>query len=167
MTSSRGQAEYMPQAMGPNPYPRKTCCENSRIGLASGNLLPARCRLYELCAWLFSQVPAVEPAMDGTSGFQDVRSAASRSPLYWFLHELQHHIGAWCRYILHAHDLIAPFHRHQYTTRNGSWHRFYAHSHITDSMNTSFSRPNYFQRKEQANDDTEGENQSADNVRVW
>ena len=44
--------------------------------------------------------------MNGTSGFQEVRSSTSRSP-YRFLHEQRHRLrtGAW--HLLHTHDLIA------------------------------------------------------------
>src|SRR4051812_145856 len=104
MTSSGGQVGYMPQAIGPSPYPQKTCCENGRIGLASGNLLPVHSHLYKLCDWLFSQGLSTEPTMDGTSGFPDMPSSSSRSPFISV--PQQRHIEACFRYLFHTHALI-------------------------------------------------------------
>jgi hypothetical protein len=45
--------------------------------------------------------------MNGTSGFQEVRSSTSRSPAYQFLHEQRHQCGTGFRLLLHTHNLIA------------------------------------------------------------
>lgn len=47
--------------------------------------------------------------MIGTSGFQEVRSSASRSPSYQFLHEQQLQFGAGSGQFLYTHNHIAPF----------------------------------------------------------
>jgi hypothetical protein len=43
--------------------------------------------------------------MNGTSGFQEVRSSTSRSPLSRFLQEQRHRFGTGSRHILHTHEL--------------------------------------------------------------
>jgi hypothetical protein len=45
--------------------------------------------------------------MNGTSGFQEVRSSTSRSPAYRFLQEQRHRFETVARYLLRTHDLIA------------------------------------------------------------
>ncbi len=45
--------------------------------------------------------------MNGTSGFQEVRSSTSRSSTYRLLHEQRHHLGTGARRLLRTHDLIA------------------------------------------------------------
>ena len=49
-----------------------------------------------------------EPAMNGTSGFLEVRSSTSRSPSYRFLHEQRYRFGAGAWHLLCTHDLISP-----------------------------------------------------------
>ena len=49
----------------------------------------------------------MEPAMNGTSGFQEVQSSASRSPLYRFLQEQQHRFGTDALHLLYTYDLFA------------------------------------------------------------
>ena len=46
--------------------------------------------------------------MNGTSGFQEVRSSTSRSPNR-FLHEQRHRFGIGSWHLLHTHDPIALF----------------------------------------------------------
>ena len=45
--------------------------------------------------------------MNGTSGFQEVRSPSSRSPLYRFLREQLDRFGTGIWRLLHTHDRIA------------------------------------------------------------
>ena len=45
--------------------------------------------------------------MNGTSGFQEVRSSTSRSPSYRFLHEQRHRFGTGAWHLFRTHDLIA------------------------------------------------------------
>ena len=45
--------------------------------------------------------------MNGTSGFQEVRSSTSRSPAYRFLHEQRHQFGTGSWHLFRTHDLIA------------------------------------------------------------
>jgi len=106
MTSGRGQVGNMPQGIDPSPYPQKISCENCRIGLASGNLVRACSCLCALCDWLFS----LEPAMNDTSGLQEVRSSASRSLLYRFFREHRHRFGsgAWHLYRTKELPLMVP-----------------------------------------------------------
>ena len=44
--------------------------------------------------------------MNGTSGFQEVRSSTSRSPSYRFLHEQRHRFGTGSWYLLHTKELL-------------------------------------------------------------
>jgi hypothetical protein len=107
MTSGRGEVGIMPQAIVPSPYPQKICCENCRIGLASGNSLHTQSHLCLLCDCLFSRVPSKEPAMNGPSGFQEVRSSTSRSSPNRLLHEQQPQFGTGAWHLLRTHNLIA------------------------------------------------------------
>ena len=113
MASSRGEAGIMPQDMvqymvsSPSP-PQMRCCGKCRIGLTSGYLLLACNCLCALCDWFCSLGLSKEPAMNGTAGFQAVRSSTSRSP-YRFLHEQRHQFGTGAWHPLHTHDLIALF----------------------------------------------------------
>jgi hypothetical protein len=45
--------------------------------------------------------------MNGTSGFQEMRSSTSSSPSSRFLHEQRHQIGEGTWRLLRTHDLIA------------------------------------------------------------
>ena len=45
--------------------------------------------------------------MNGTSGFQEVRSSTSRSPTNRLLHEQRHRFGTGAWHLLRTHDLIA------------------------------------------------------------
>ena len=102
----------MPQDMVSSPYtPQKRCCEKCRIGLARSYLLRVlrvRNCLCALCDWFCSLGLSKELAMNGTAGFQAVRSSTSRSP-YRFLHEQRHQFGTGAWHPLHTHDLIALF----------------------------------------------------------
>ena len=45
--------------------------------------------------------------MNGTSGFQDMRSSTSRSSINWFLHEQRHRYGTGAWRLFDTHDAIA------------------------------------------------------------
>jgi hypothetical protein len=45
--------------------------------------------------------------MNGTSGFQEMRSSSSRSSTNRFLHEQRHRFGTGIWHLLRTHDLIA------------------------------------------------------------
>ena len=98
MASGRGEVEIMPQDIVSRPYPLKTCCKKFWTCLAKGCQLLARSS-----AWLVSLTGlSKEPAMNGTPGFQEVRSPISRSPSYRyrFLHEQQSQFGTGSQHLL-------------------------------------------------------------------
>ena len=49
----------------------------------------------------------MEPAMNGTLGFQEVRSATSQSPSNQLVHEQRHQFGTGFWNLFHAHDVNA------------------------------------------------------------
>lgn len=65
-------------------------------------------RVNGACDWFLSHGPSTEPAMNGTLGFQEVRSSISRSPSYRLLHEQQPQFGTESWHLLLTHNPIAP-----------------------------------------------------------